>query len=98
MTENRKIYTIFGMTGEHEDHATWVVCSYLTQKEAENHIQILTKWLQENELEYTTIHTSTIATRRKMAFEKIKCPYDPGFQIDYTGTEYFCEETDLYLM
>ena len=93
----KKVYTVFGATGEYSDHCEWPIASYLDENEAQKHVTKVTK--RENELlllagfdgpyDYNFERDNEIAKTLKE--EEL----DPNYGRDYTGTNYYYVETVL---
>jgi hypothetical protein len=79
-----KIYIVQGSTGEYSDHIEWIVCAYKDEKKAQEHVVKASEAARQYKIEY---HKSRITPETN--------PYDPQFQMDYTGTNYTVIETEL---
>lgn len=75
------MWLVFGQTGEYSDHVRWPVAAYSSREAAEKHADLAKQW--------------ELATYEKRESHKrnvlIKCPYDPNFRRDYTGTDWSVE-------
>jgi len=81
-------YILTGSTGEYSDYRSWTVAVYFDQSTAEAERDRLNQWCKDNGVSKTT-------SRDVIDWYKKKCPVDPYFQSDYTGTEYTVEESEL---
>lgn len=78
----KKIWIVYGKTGEYADYREWTVCAYNDEKSAENHAQAALEWYQQN---------GGINLRCYYG----KNPYDKDMSVDYTGTEWGIYSIDL---
>jgi hypothetical protein len=80
-----KIYIVNGTTGEYSDRDDWVVCAYTSLDKAEEHASNAmhrAKEIQHSHRQYY----------RPQPGEN---EFDIHMQMDYTGTEYYVDETEL---
>ncbi len=82
------VYILTGSTGEYSDYHSWTVAVYFDQSSAEAERDRLNQWCIENGVSRTAKRNVTGGLNKK-------CPGDPYFQSDYTGTEYTVEESEL---
>lgn len=87
-----KIYIVFGETGEYSDHRSWVVCAHSSQEKAEAMVDGLGIRYRELLAGRDPFH---IHYSDKRAVEEAMQPSDPTFSMDYTGTTWRVEETEL---
>lgn len=82
------IYIVKGTTGEYDDTCLWDVKAF---KDKEDALKFLSQCQAHADKEYIN------AGGRKFTFcYKLKdSPYDPKFDMDYTGTEYYIREIEL---
>jgi len=83
----KKIYIVFGQTGEYSDHRDWIVAAYLNKSAAEKRVADCTMGAGKfvnSQLNWEWSEAS-----------EAKNPYDEQMHVDYTGTNYFLCETDL---
>ena len=85
--EGIPIFLVIGSTGEFEDYHEWIVCAYRDIDSAHDHAKKANEEAKEilNKREKSIINTIHQAK------------YDNGMIIDYTGTDYFVEETILHI-
>ncbi|TXH59003.1 MAG: hypothetical protein E6Q97_00910 [Desulfurellales bacterium] len=86
----RKIYVVIGETGEYSDREEWTVRAFTSEKRAKDFILMLDNWLRENGKSYRESRAVHVSGRYNT-----ECPHDPRFQVDYTGTRYYLDETEL---
>ena len=90
----KTIYVLKGRTGEYEDTTSWILCCYTKEEEVKKHLKLLTDWLRNKGILFDG--------EKHLCWEYLdqddlkKCPYDPDFEVESTGTEYFYFEVDLY--
>ena len=100
-----KIYIVMGMTGEYSDHTEWLVCAYKTEEEAKHRVIELELLLKSHGVldDGNRIH-GVLDDGNRIDFKGLnkvreiikKLPDgDESFQCDYTGTQYYYEETEL---
>lgn len=79
-----KCYRVFGSTGEYSDHTEWSVKTFLSKANADQYCEKLKEWVKEyGQYNHINIRNG------------YKCPLDPNFRTDYTGTDYYVEEIEL---
>ena len=81
-----KIYVVMGTTGKYSDRTEWLVAAYSNEKEAQKHIELATEKANEEFEKY----------RKDVYKYDPKNEYDKGMAMDYTGTRYFLEESELF--
>lgn len=86
----KKIYVIEGSTGEYSDRCDWLVKAFTSEAKAEEFVKALDDWLRINQVSY---REGTIADYEIR--DELKCPHDPSFRCDYTGTRYHIIECEL---
>jgi hypothetical protein len=87
--KRKTIYIVMGTTGEYSDRNEWLVRAYFSKIKAEALVETLEAWCREN---------SVSRLDDRVSFERrdgIKCPLDPQFQCDYTGTSYYLAECEM---
>lgn len=86
----KKIFVVFGSTGEYEDYREWNVRAFLNKKQAEK-FAIDCQQLYDEQTKNVNFN--------KYAF--INCnwkhPLDSNFQTDYNGTKYYISEVPLQI-
>lgn len=85
----KKVYVVMGTTGEYSDRNEWPVAAYMTEGQAAKRIVEQKRKAQEVRASGRDRHDTgwTEWSRNETG--------DPGFQMDYTGTDYFMMEVDL---
>ena len=79
------IYVVFGTTGEYSDRTEWLIKAFTTEEAAKELVAKATQ--RANEL---------IATApNRYSIKEGSNEFDPGMQVDYTGTSYFYEKVEL---
>ncbi len=86
-----KVYVVVGETDEYSDRQTWTVAAYLAEEQAETEAARLNMWCRENHVHITN---RAYALRSRNRTDQ-KPSGDPGFQCDYTGTEYTVDAVEL---
>ncbi len=84
----KKVYVVFGYTGEYSDRSEWPVCAYLDGSLAEEHA----KRAVEEALKIEGKRGSRYSMLSPLNGTN---PYDPGMKMDYTGTWYDVVVTEL---
>lgn len=77
-----KIWIVQGSTGEYSDHCEWIVGWYSNERDAQICVEFLSKLARE-----------AFKLHKKGAYEaagNLMAPFDLGFMVDYTGTNYAC--------
>lgn len=82
-----KIFIVMGRTGEYSDSREWVVCAFVSEAEAKDYVDKCSKMADELMVRR--------GSRYSYNFEPDLNPLDPYFQMDYTGTSYWAEPTEL---
>jgi len=84
--KTKKIYIVYGETGEYSDRSDWNVKAFFERKKAlvllNECSEDAKKWEIKRESEYTSP-------------PKDWSKHDPDMKMDYTGTDYFIAEVDL---
>lgn len=93
---SNKIYIVFGATGEYSDHKEWPVKAFRSQEKAQAFVIQLTKEARVMLAKYNNSpsywqHGKDFS--RSEPFERP--PNDPDFDCDYSGVNYYIEETTL---
>ena len=83
-----KIHTIFGTTGEYSDREEWPIVSYVDEEKAQLHVMRATEKANEWKAKMGD------AGRYDGAPADFS-EYDPNMKMDYTGTSYYYETTEL---
>lgn len=91
--EERKIYLVAGTSGEYSDRREWIVKAFFTQESAIDFQKQINDWCLENKVSRLNERDNTIADYEVR--DELKCPLDPNFYCDYTGTDYYITETVL---
>ena len=81
-----KLYLVIGHTGEYSDRQQWVVCAYLDENKAKHHA--------EKAGEYARIEFEKLESKYRGDLIP-ENPWDAKMMIDYTGTSYKLETTEL---
>lgn len=84
----KKLYIVMGTTGEYSDRIEWPVAAYEDTEEAEKHVDAATRRSKE-----------LMGQRKGNYYDEHPKEfniYDPGGQIDYTGTDYYILEVELH--
>jgi hypothetical protein len=77
----KKIYVVFGHTGEYEDSSRWAVRAFEKKRTATKFLKKCQKLVDDQKFEfYSFDHT------------RWKHPLDDHFHMDYTGTTYYLVE------
>lgn len=86
LDEGIPIFLVVGSTGEYDDHHEWFVCAYRDINSAQEHA----KKAEEE--------AKKIFSENGKTFVSLKCgsKLDENMHIDYTGTNYYVEETTLF--
>jgi hypothetical protein len=84
--EGMPIFLVVGATGEYDDHHEWVVCAYRNIESAQEHAK-------KAEEEAKRLFDER---PKNGYFIKHVSPFDANMHIDYTGTNYYIEETSLH--
>jgi hypothetical protein len=83
-----KVFVVVGNTGEYSDRTDWYVVAYRTEELAQAHVELAKKWYLENG--GRELYKPSWGNR-----DKIKNPFDPNMQVDYTGTDWTVVEVEL---
>lgn len=91
-----KIYVVSGSTGEYSDHNEWMVRAYTDEATAQAIVVEYTAKAKEIEVRAKLPKDNPQHLDRykhDFGVDGRKWPHpDPGFQMDYTGTDYaYCE-------
>jgi hypothetical protein len=78
------IYIVQGTTGEYSDRTDWIVCAYISRELAEERASKAMR--RATELKRTEWEYSGTIMQNE---------FDANMRMDYTGTEYTVEETEL---
>ena len=70
-----KVYVVRGSCGEYSDYRMWDVKAFASERAASDFCTGLNLWCIENGV-------------AKDSDYSLKCPLDPNFESDYTGTSY----------
>lgn len=86
-----QVHVIVGSTGEYSDRTEWFVVAYGDPEAAKAHVLRLDEWMRENR-----VHSDgySILGGPEGRYG-LKCPDDPNFHADYTGTSYYVAAVDL---
>lgn len=90
----KNAYLVLGSTGEYSDHCDWYFGVFIKEKAAEAKCEELNQWCRDKK-----VHRDNYDDLRSMEYSEYvdtKCPLDPQFKCDYTGTDYIVFEVDLY--
>lgn len=88
-----KIYIVQGTTGEYSDRTDWIVCAFKDKKAADQRARKAMQRGKEIEKEKEALRSQG---EEYWEFkEDGKNEFDAKFMMDYTGTEYHVEETEL---
>lgn len=79
----KKLHVVQGTSGEYSDRREWIVCAYEDKAKAEAHAEAAKRWYQENDC------------HRLRHGKDFSNPFDPGMQLDYTGTDWTVYEIPL---
>ena len=80
------IYIVVGSTGEYSDRYEWYVCAYRDKQEAEIRVSECKKKAKE----WESVRDNDFRGPPDNHYE---C--DPNMRMDYTGTDYYLETTEL---
>lgn len=84
--EGIPIFLVIGETGEYDDYQNWIVSAYRDHDSALNHAK---KAIEEAKIVFDGRDKSPLKSLHKGI-------YDENMSIDYTGTNYYVEETFLH--
>lgn len=84
----KKIYIVQGSSGEYSDREEWLVCAYVNQQQAENHVLKATARAKEL---YAQIPDRWSSSQILAGANE----YDPAMRTHYAGTIYYVGETTL---
>lgn len=77
-------WLVIGGTGEYSDRSDWYVAIFFDEAQANAYCQKLEDWCRAQK-----VHVSTRDVLAYTERSELRCPLDPRFSCDYTGTEYF---------
>lgn len=80
-----EIFVVMGTTGEYSDRNEWPVKAFKLKDSAEAFVLECSKIAKEIKAKYKSSYSVPANSH----------PLDPGFQSDYTGTEYFIYNVKL---
>jgi hypothetical protein len=92
-----KIYVVSGSTGEYSDRTDWMVRAYADEETAKAIVLEYTTKAKEIEVRCRLPKDDPQYINKYQGWRpEFKWPHpDPGFQMDYTGTDYFYGEIEL---
>src|SRR5947199_241528 len=92
----RMLHVVMGTTGEWSGRKEWPVAAYFDEEDAKRHVlaasaemRKLMATLKDDMLYDTDAVCEKIRARPDLP------PYDPNFQMTYTGTSYFIVQVEL---
>jgi hypothetical protein len=75
-------HIVRGSTGEYSDYRFWEVSAFSDKARADALCATLNAWCKESGVNH---HPQGIPADDRY---NLTCPYDPNFEVDYTGTMY----------
>lgn len=91
MTVESNAYVVFGSTGEYSDHMYWPVAVYAFKEHGEYHVMRANEWCFDNKVAPKNIDEG----EDRYYNLDLTNPWDDGFHVDYTGTEYSLQEIPI---
>lgn len=88
--ERATVYVVMGSTGEHSDRCEWAVSAHVRKADADERLARLEEWCRANGVHGEQTKRGVLVDYD--TWKKLRCPLDPGFQCDYTGTDYYVVE------
>lgn len=78
------MWIVQGSTGEYSDHNEWIAAAFDDEELAKTYVERITALVRSFELRGNTL----AQWEQRDRFAQQMRVFDPGFSIDYTGTEY----------
>ena len=89
LTKSSTAYIVKGGTGEYDDRTDWYVYATTSKPEALALHAALEKWCADNGC------SCEISVAKMMELRGKHPPEDPGFKLDYSGTQYWIDECPI---
>ena len=84
------VHVVIGQTGEYSDRREWMVCGYVDEAMAQEHVRLASARAREI---FTASNNYDLPYEAR---ENLVNEYDPDAQsMDYTGTEYYIAAVDI---
>ena len=84
----KKVFTVFGSTGEYSDRDEWPVCSFFNEDFAKERVVKATRRAKD-------IEVKCDGDLYSIGDPGLDNEYDDKMKLDYTGTSYFYVATDI---
>lgn len=92
---SNKIYIVFGATGEYSDHREWPVKAFRSQDKAQAFVTQIATEARAMLAKYNGYSNWKYGEDCSRDEPIEMPPNDPDFDCDYTGANYYIEETAL---